>query len=682
MRNAEYVDETEIRKAVAQLIPEGNVFEVRVIRNNKSKPLSGYFKDADTLIKALDTVDLRRSNIYITLQIVNGDCDSRIQRDRFIEGAQATSDADVIGYHWLFIDLDPIRTSGVSSSEEELQASFDLAKRVCSYMESLGFYPPLKAASGNGAHLLYKIALEQNDENKELITKCLEALSDIFDTDEVKIDTVNFNPARICKLYGTLAQKGSNTAQRPHRMSKIIGECNSIQVNKKVFLEQLASNAPITEKQQPAKYNNYSPNEFDVECWMRDHGIQYKEQSYKDGKKYVLDVCPFDASHRSPDSSIFKLGNGAIGFKCLHNSCRDRTWRDVRLKYEPDAYERKELEADEHIEIGWAQHNRNKSNIPYQNVTTESNEPKFLTMEQVMELEEPEYEYIKTGINEIDKRMAGLQKTAVSVISGLRGAAKSTILGMMILNAIEAGQNVICYSGELTSKNFWKWISLQAAGKNHTVKSNKYQDHYVIESLATAKKIANWIGEHLWLYNNNFGNRFADIAKELQRITAEKKADLIIIDNMMALQLDGASKDKYEAQTQFVWDLKNLAKICNAHVIFVAHPRKSNGFLRLDDIAGSSNIANIVDNAFIVHRNNNDFQRLSHEMFKWSADNPVYSGTNVIEIVKDRENGNQDVFIPLWFEANTKRLRNFDGEYIQYSWEKEKPEELDEEDIF
>lgn len=681
MRNSEYINELDIRKAIAQLIPEGNVFEVRIIRNSKSKPLSGYFRDADTLMRALDTVDLRKSNVYITLQEINQDCYSRIQCDRFVENAQATGDGDIVAYNWLFIDIDPVRTSGVSSSEEELKGAHRTAKIVEAFMTSWGFYEPIKALSGNGVHLLYGISLNNNEENKQLITKCLEVLDELFSTEKIKIDTVNFNPARICKLYGTLAQKGANNSLRPHRMSAMVGDVKTVQVNKKTFLEKLAGMAPEEEKPTPAHYNNFVPSEFDIEQWMMSHGIGYKKQPYRDGSKFVLDVCPFDSSHRAPDSTIFKLGNGAIGFRCLHNSCRDKTWRDVRIKFEPDAYDKKQLEVDDHIEIGWSKRNRDKNNIPYQNVQSESNEPKFLTMQQIMDLDEPEYEYIKTGIRTIDVKMKGLQKSAVSVVSGLRGAAKSTILSQIMLNAVEAGQNVICYSGELTSKNFWNWISKQAAGKNHITESGKYQHHYELDSLDTAKKIALWMGEHLWLYNNNFGNRFEKIAEELKRIVAEKKADLVVIDNMMALDLAKDKEDANTAQTRFVWALKDIAKICNVHVIFVAHPRKSDGFLRLNDIAGSGNIANIVDNAFIVHRNNADFKRLTQQMFKWPNDHEAYAGTNVIEIVKDRENGNQDVFIPLWYEAKTKRLNNTENEYIQYSWEKVEKEE-DEEDIF
>ena len=41
----------------------------------------------------------------------------------------------------------------------------------------------------------------------------------------------------------------------------------------------------------------------------------------------------------------------------------------------------------------------------------------------------------------------------------------------------------------------------------------------------------------------------------------------------------------------------------------------------------------------------------------------------MIEIAKDREYGTQDFFIPLWYEPETKRLKNTKAEMIHYGWE-------------
>ena len=97
------INEVELRKAIQQFHPDGELFEVRVINGTKRKPLSGFFKDADTLIKALKTVDLRNVNIYFTLNQVDEDLYSRAQRDCFIMGGNGVEDTDVDGYSWLFV---------------------------------------------------------------------------------------------------------------------------------------------------------------------------------------------------------------------------------------------------------------------------------------------------------------------------------------------------------------------------------------------------------------------------------------------------------------------------------------------------------------------------------------------------------------------------------------------------
>jgi hypothetical protein len=43
----------------------------------------------------------------------------------------------------------------------------------------------------------------------------------------------------------------------------------------------------------------------------------------------------------------------------------------------------------------------------------------------------------------------------------------------------------------------------------------------------------------------------------------------------------------------------------------------------------------------------------------------------VLEICKDRDNGTQDKFIPLYFEPESKRLKNEPAEAFSFSWENE-----------
>ena len=666
------INETEIRKAIQQFHPGGDLFEVRVITPTSKKQYSGFFKDVEILLEELKRVPLRNSNIYFTLNQIDDVLYNRMQRDCFVSGGNGTKDDDIDGFKWFFIDLDPKRKAGISSTEEELQKAYKLAGKITAFLKSYGFEDPVKAMSGNGAHILYRINLKRTEENKELLRKCLLALSMMFDTEDVEVDTGNFNPSRVCKLYGTLAQKGASTKERPHRMSRIFGAVKECKFTDKAYIEKLAAILPVEEK--PATYNNYKPNDFDIEEWMNKYGIHYTPKQWKDGTKYILDECPFDANHKAPDSMITKMANGALGFKCFHNHCANYTWRDVRLKFDPQAYEYNDN--DKRIEEGFLRHNRDKAKaetVPaYQQ---DDSLPIFQTAEMILGRVVPEPEYISTGINKIDKAICGLEKGKVSLISGLRASGKSTLLSELMLNAIEKGHVVVAYSGELTDVSFMNWMYLQAAGKAHTTKSATYEDGRYVEA-PIKEQIAQWMGTKLWLYNNVKSNKPSYLLKNIREKCIEAKSDMVVIDNLMAVDVQELNRtNEYDAQTRFMWELKKIAQDCNVHILLVAHPRKSIGFLRLEDVSGSNNIVNIIDNAFIVHRNNADFKEKAKTILKsvgdaWMIDDGS-KVTNVVEIAKDREHGTCDLFVDLYYEPESKRLKNYLAETISYSWEKD-----------
>jgi len=664
------INETELRKALS--VMQGNsLFEIRALKKNPKRTLSGYFRDVDTAVNALmsNNLDLRGFNVYMSLNEIKPECYDRSQRDHIMIPEVTTNDDVIIGYNWLFIDLDPVRPADLSSTDEQISKSKTKARKILAYLKSIGFEDPVVAMSGNGIHLLYRIALVNNSDNEDLIQRCLQALSLMFSDDDVKVDTANFNPARICKLYGTLAQKGSGTEERPHRMSYIIKVPEVINKTPKAYIEKLAAQLPQTEK--PQAYNNYAPAKFDVTEWMRKYGLGYTEKADGNYTKYILDHCPFNSDHKAPDSMITVGMSGAIGFKCLHNSCQGKTWQDVRMRFEPHAYDYHE--DDERIDNGWNAHKKHNRDIKIDYTEPEvetPDEPYFFTALDILKRPADGDEYIRSGIEGIDNRLGGLKKKYVTLMTGLRGGSKSTLLTTIALAAIQDGNNVLCYSGELSERDFMKWMNLQAAGKNH-VHESKMRSGFYYPDDGVEEQIAKWLGNRFWLWNNFHGNNFNKIYGQLVRKIEEQKTDLVILDNLMAIDIhDLNERDKYAAQGEFVELLMQLAKKTNTHIIFVAHPRKAFGFLRLDDVAGTGNLTNRIDNAFIVHRNNQDFQRLSKEMFKWKDDHEAYRGTNVIEIAKDRHNGHMDVFIPLWYEKETKRLKNAPAEMVQYGWDK------------
>lgn len=654
-------DEQEVRKTMALMRAEDNLVEIRIITNGKIS--SGYFTSADVLLQELAKQDLSHSQVYMTINKINPACYSREQKDCFKYGKiTTTSDNDIVGYSFLMIDIDPTRPSETSSSNEELMLARKLGNKIFVFLQNIGFENPLTAYSGNGIHLMYKIRLKNDKTNKELVQKCLKTLDMLFSTEECKVDLTTFNPARISKLYGVVARKGTNTEERPHRMSKIVGDDIELNVTDIKYLQQLCSYYP-QEMEKPSQYNKYDPKNFSLQEWLDKYGLRYTVGSYSDGTKFNLECCPFDSNHKGKDACVFQSKSGGIGFHCFHNSCADKTWKDVRIMFEPDAYEKKWKETEKKI-----YHNFNRDKAPEKKEIVEKDgQPVLLSALDIYNKPKAEESFIRTGTMKIDARLRGLKKGYVTVVSGLRGSAKSTWLSNVVINAIDEGNRCAVYSGELSDQNFMRWMNLQIAGKGK-VEKGQYEGYYEV-SKDRRLKIAQWLNNKFWLYNNEYGNDFTAIIEILDKKIDEHKIDLLVLDNLMSFNIRSLNENKWDAQTDFVWALQKLSKSKDIHIIFVAHPRKALGFLRLDDISGTADIGNAVDNAFIVHRVNNDFKRLTKQMFGWADDNELYKATNVVEVAKDRDGGTQDLFIGLYYEEESKRLKNFPTEQKLYGWD-------------
>ena len=97
--------------------------------------------------KSRQSYEGRAEGIYITVNPVQPALLAR-SNNRVKEYAkQTTSDKDVLRRYWLFIDFDPVRPAGISSSEEEHQAAIERAKACRDRLAKLGI-PSILANSG------------------------------------------------------------------------------------------------------------------------------------------------------------------------------------------------------------------------------------------------------------------------------------------------------------------------------------------------------------------------------------------------------------------------------------------------------------------------------------------------------------------------------------------------------
>lgn len=223
------IDAAEVVKALRILsrFDTQAIVEVRLLPQKKSDRIfAGYFDygSFEKVPALLDPILKRRKhNAYVAMNKIHPGLLARY-RCRFEEGPEkTTTDSEVLEYWWMLVDCDPIRPSGINATEEELQfavSSADMVRQYC--IDTLGLPEPVECESGNGYHLLFPIDMPATKANVEIIRNALKRLAKEFDSTECKIDETVFNPARITKLYGTLAGKGDGTPDRPARMSRIV----------------------------------------------------------------------------------------------------------------------------------------------------------------------------------------------------------------------------------------------------------------------------------------------------------------------------------------------------------------------------------------------------------------------------------------------------------------------------
>ncbi len=338
----------EIQNTLTHLFTPGQVIEVRAITEDGIS--SGYYNDLT--IAARDILDREKdthvSGIYVTLNEVNPALLARrANRIKYRLGRKdaSTADTDIIRRRWLPIDIDPVRPSGVSSSESEHADALSRADSIAEFLSGLGWPEPVIADSGNGAHLLYRIDLPNDEDSRNLVRSMLECLDHRFSNATCKVDTANFNAARIWKVYGTISRKGDNLSERPHRRSKIL----------KIPAEPGLSDSIVSEDQMRSLLSTFSDKTgsdarvlsnsslqavpgagIDLAAWLTKHNLTYTEKPYNDGRLFVFDDCPFSSAH-SDGAYAIQFANGAIFAGCHHNSCGGgkQRWPELRAMFEP-----------------------------------------------------------------------------------------------------------------------------------------------------------------------------------------------------------------------------------------------------------------------------------------------------------------------------------------------------------
>jgi len=330
----------EIQQALQTLFrseDENFLFEVRVPglkwASGKSYTLSSVYpntaegiEDAATDVDQLERVKKPKA-IYCALNPI-ADLERFSNRGDLKPAYQVARDADVRYRRWLFVDIDPERETGASASAVEKAHAKRVAQAVRKKLKAKGFPSPVVCDSGNGYHLLYRVAWPNNDIVHRRIEYFLSQLDEEFSNPHVSIDRSVCNAARITKLYGTMARKGEATAEHPHRRSGLIHVPRQLIPVDPALFASMTKDAPKPKPRIISEFVTYDGPSTSLLDYLSHHG--FTDIKAIQGDKIFIQ-CPFDSEHSDPHdvkTTTVLFDREPWGFECARSHCQGRSITD------------------------------------------------------------------------------------------------------------------------------------------------------------------------------------------------------------------------------------------------------------------------------------------------------------------------------------------------------------------
>lgn len=200
------INPAEVRRALAILLAPGGIHAIQALPSGRWRAVR--VEDLDTAVAAVAEL-AGGVGLYYTLNPL-GRTDEKYFRS-----------STMTGRRWLLVDCDPTHPADVSATEDEKEEAARLMTAVAADLAARGWPGPVVIDSGNGWHLLYRIDLPNDRLSQQIVAACLRALAAKHNAPGATVDTKNHDAKRIAKLPGTMARKGPDLPDRPHRMARL-----------------------------------------------------------------------------------------------------------------------------------------------------------------------------------------------------------------------------------------------------------------------------------------------------------------------------------------------------------------------------------------------------------------------------------------------------------------------------
>ena len=277
---------------------------------------------------------------------------------------------------------------------------------------------------------------------------------------------------------------------------------------------------------------------------------------------------------------------------------------------------------------------------------------------------------VETGITSLDKELMRLFYGTLTVVTGLPGSGKSSVLCQVVANALEQGVNTWLFSGELSEGMSKDWHNYVLAGpRNVNGYLTPMGDPYWRLKDGVEEAIDECYRGRWFLYRDDFDKDIDSLLEAMRGSLQKYGCRLFILDNFMTIDTND-SDDELKEQTRVVKQLISFSKKYNAATILVCHPRKmqKTSNVGIQDISGTSNIINLAHRTFGLRK----ITEQEKHGFGYGSELPqnLMGYDVVLNIIKDRIRGRSGIQMGLYYDQASRRFYTTQDEYDrQYSWD-------------
>lgn len=303
--NCHFDSQAHIGKALSMLHDSAH-FELFACKD-KGVPMVGFFDDVEAAAAEAVAWNERGFNVFTNLNKIDFDEAMRGALNKPLQTAgrelRCANKGDVMEVNWLLVDVDPVRACDnqhVPSTDDEQKSSYEVADAVEKYIcDELGGPLPIFATSGNGYHLLWRLALPADETSEKNIKNFLLALAKKFNSKGASVDTSTASLFHLTKVYGTVARKSEATDERPHRYSEILEYPAEVEALPIEILKKVADLAPKGKREiKKLNGNNSSKNKDGTDALVK----EYFDEVIKGSELFLTDY--------SEKEMIWLAGNG------------------------------------------------------------------------------------------------------------------------------------------------------------------------------------------------------------------------------------------------------------------------------------------------------------------------------------------------------------------------------------